>query len=474
MFFFKLLAARHFGPADFGIYEMIMTIFGIAVVLGDFGISQGVQRYISFYISKRKNSLLEGYMIFIIFVPLIASSLLVFLLLLLSSSISNFFSFDTNFSTFLNIIALAIPLRVLISIFSNILVAHKNVVKGSFPYNVLEKIILLLGIIFIIYLDLALFWLIIFFVLSLFSSFILSFLFFTQISYKKSKLKLFDTKDWVFFSLPLIFTGVLVYILNWSDNFIIAKFMSAYEVGIYGVAYSLSSYLLFIPGFLATLFLPVMTKLYFSNKRQFIKIFSHLTKWLLLGTIFVGGLLIYFSDQILYLIFGQDFTKGSLSLIILTVFFIISCLFAFNYYIILITKHTKFLFYNYLFFALFNIALSIFLVNLFGVEGVAFSSGLSFFLLKVSEFIKTRKSINFLEISLLFFKISVSGLLSLLFVKLVFLLILNNVEISVFIKLFIALLFYLMIFLFSSLFFKTISKEDVKLLKSLIRINVKS
>jgi O-antigen/teichoic acid export membrane protein len=177
MFFFKLIAARYFGPAQFGMYEMLMTIFGVAVVFGDFGIVSGIQRYISEYESENKKELLKGYLKFIIYVPLAFSLLVSMLVFIFSTQISGFFNFGNEFTLFLRIISLGIPMRVMNAILVNIFISKRKPFEGGLGYNVLERVVLVLGSLIIIYFNLSLIYLVAVTVLSLLTSVLTSMFF---------------------------------------------------------------------------------------------------------------------------------------------------------------------------------------------------------------------------------------------------------------------------------------------------------
>jgi O-antigen/teichoic acid export membrane protein len=464
MFFFKLIAARHFGPEDFGLYEMAVTIFGVAVVFGDFGISAGIQRYIPYYLEKKKYGLLKGYMKFIIHVPLIFSTLLGISIYIFSNNISGFFGFGDHFGFLLRIISIGVPLRVLNGIFAHVLFSNKKAFQATLGYNVIERVVLVIGILIIAYFNLSLVYLVIITVISLISSLLITSFYAYGVRNKSNYKPKHDVKDWVKFSAPLIFTAVLAYILNWTDNFVIGRFLDSSSLGIYGVSYSMANYLTFFSGVFATLFLPVMTSLYIKDKEIFSKTFNQVTKWIFIGTIFMGAAIIYFSKEILIILFGSDYGSGYLSLSILAGFFIIASVFSMNRSIILIQKNTSFLFYNYLFLSLFNLGLNLLLIGRYGINGVAFASGLSYLLIKLLEYIKCRKNLNLGRMLFSLMKIILTGIAGVVIIKLIFTILFNHIALYEIIKLIIALGLYSISFVLITFGFKIFNEEDFKLM----------
>jgi O-antigen/teichoic acid export membrane protein len=76
MFAFKVVAARHFGPEDFGMFTFADTLLGIFTTIALFGLNSGITRYIPFYEERGEASKLHGYLRFVYTYPLILSCLL--------------------------------------------------------------------------------------------------------------------------------------------------------------------------------------------------------------------------------------------------------------------------------------------------------------------------------------------------------------------------------------------------------------
>jgi len=463
MFFIKLLAARYFGPEQYGLYELLITILGLAVVIADMGITFGVQRYVAFYTVKKKLKELRGYRLFAIGWPLVTAILISIILYVLSNNIAKMFSLPSLFSTLLKILVIAIPFRTINSYFSYYFLAENKPFFSGFGYNVLERIILFVGVGIILINGLNLVYFILFFVLSIILSSGAYIFFYIRSSLKISEKAKFKIKEWVYFSTPLMLMGFLGYILSWTDNFVIAGYIGSGAVGIYGVAYSLASYLLFIPALFAGLLMPILTKKLFKSAKDFKKIFTRTSIWVFGATVFIGALLVAFSNQIIFVLFGSDFLSGTTTLLVLSILFAFTNIFAFYYMPMLIQKKSSFLFYNNLSWVLVNIFLSLLLVNILGIFGVALASGLTLFFLRLSEYIYSQKIIR---LKLSFFpllKIISVGIVSVVLTKLFFILILS-VQVSLGIKLLVAGCIYAGIFIILLFVLKVFSYEDYDLM----------
>ena len=53
-FIFNVAVARYFGPEDYGVYSLGITILGLGVMIAGLGILVGIPRFIPLYIHEKK------------------------------------------------------------------------------------------------------------------------------------------------------------------------------------------------------------------------------------------------------------------------------------------------------------------------------------------------------------------------------------------------------------------------------------
>jgi len=92
------------------------------------------------------------------------------------------------------------------------------------------------------------------------------------------------------------------------------------DVGIYTTATLLSSILLFFIEAVSFLYIPVYTSLFAANKKQEMKkIFQIMTKWMVFISLPIVSLLILYPSKTISLIFGDEYSAGSVVLILTSV-----------------------------------------------------------------------------------------------------------------------------------------------------------
>lgn len=460
-FLFKLVAARHYGPSDFGLFVLAQTIFGILALIAGLGIKESIVRYIPYYITKKKYSALKGYFYFIFIFPLFFALIFSIILFVFSKDVTTFFKFPENFANFLKIIAFIIPLSVFTATLRKIFLAEHKPLYTVISYYAIEMTTLLLGTMLVIYLNLH----IIFVVLMILISILIATTFNIFIYKKKIHLPLvqkrtFFLRDWLNFSLPLFFTGIFAYIISWSDNIVIGKFLDPSQLGIYSICYSLAIFLVFFQTSFSNLFVPLISTNYAKKKfKNITLLFKQSAAWTFGLTIPFFLVILLFSKQILLILYGSEFVAGYIVLIIISIGAIINISTGLNKEILLLYKKTKFIFLVNICIAIINIIMNIILIPFLGIIGAAITSAVSISAQNIVFLIKARRyqklKFNF-KYNL---KFLIAGLPSIFAAKFVFNLFANKLIAILF-----ACIVYLAFYVILLLLLKTPTKEDKRLL----------
>lgn len=414
MFFFRIILAREYAPAEVGLYEMLTTILSISTVIGGLGLYAGINRYIPHYESKQEWGKLRGLQTLIFYVQLLTSTLVAATIFFAAPLLTQLFSFPDIFTYMLRVASLAIPFMVFTKSSTQYLFAQKHAFLAKLGSQGLHHAILLVGVVVMRALELPI----------LTIAYLLLGAKLLEVTYyavtKRIKLqktpgtqKTFETKKWFLFSIPLAVSGLLAFFLNWTDNFVIATFLSDTDLGVYSIAYSLANYLFFIPNLFGSIFIPVLTKKYIQDFTAFQKLFEEVKNGAFLLTAFFGAPLIIFSEQIITFLFGEAYVPGAGPLMIVSVLFLGANYFYFYQKFLVLEEKTPYIFWANAFVVVLNIILSIALARAYGILGVAVATGVSKLLVEFAMMVKARSKINSkigvktIGLSLVFFGIAV-------------------------------------------------------------------
>jgi O-antigen/teichoic acid export membrane protein len=393
-FFYKLILARTYGPSEYGLFEMLVTILGIITIIGAFGLNGGLNRFIPLYKDK-KNEYIKGYITTVFTIQTITSILASILLIVFAKNITSFFNFPEIFTKMLYIIAIIIPFRIFNSVFVLILMAYKKVLLAKIGMDVIHKIVLILGALILLIFNLPIFYIVYVLLLSYIIPLIYYLFLIIPLSKKfKTKTKKYEFKRWFKYSIPLFFAGILGFLLNWTDNFVIAKFLTQEDLGIYGISFSIALYLFMGSRLFGGIFMPIMTKYYEENKKEFKKIFQTIRNWTVLFSLAIGSIFILYSEKVLLFLFGREYIDGSYSLKILAIFFLLANYFYFSSHLLLLEEKSKKIFYGDLVTLILNLIITIYLVNTIGIIGAAIGTGFSYLIIRFYFHLESKKQIK--------------------------------------------------------------------------------
>lgn len=211
--------------------------------------------------------------------------------------------------------------------------------------------------------------------------------------------RLFELKKITVFSFRSFLGSAGFYVLNFTDNIVIANYLTNTHVTIYALTMKLGNLLKFIPSRIYSVSYPVIAQL--INEKSYDRLHDLTLKFFRFGLRF--GLTAFSGIFLINEVFvnhwvGSDKFGG----VYLSLFSGIICLreSIFHYFsnIIYSTKSIKWL--NYILFveAIFNLTLSLILVNIWGINGVALATVLSTSVVSLSYGIF--KASNIIKLSL--------------------------------------------------------------------------
>jgi O-antigen/teichoic acid export membrane protein len=289
---------------------------GISSTFAMVGLGQGIARYMSKFEDTED---VRGTVVSALLVTLLTTTLIVALLLLNVEFLANTLLDPGTPSDLLVYFILAIPFIVLMRIGISGIRGRENtrykVYANDLMYPLLRLGLIagLLGLGFGIqaagyaYLTAAAF-------SGLFAVFMLNRLFSIRGRFT------LHTREMLTFSAPLVVSSLLSVVFSQTDTLMIGYFHPSDEVGFYSSAYPLSNAMMLILTSFGFMYLPVATRLDTGNKREEVDaVYKLTTKWIFVLTFPLFLTLTFFSEDILGIVFGPEYTVAGLTLTILTV-----------------------------------------------------------------------------------------------------------------------------------------------------------
>lgn len=366
-----LLITRKFGSVVFGRYTLAVTFSQFIVLIFTLGFPNGIIRLLTdsnHYDIKPKSNFI--YKVF--WITLILSILISIILYINSDFIALYLFKDESLIEYIKIISFFILPLMFHEILLNIFRGKKDFKKYNLFLFVLPPLLFLIIYFLFFNHNLNETSVILSFSLSIFTVFILEIIFSSKL--KSSIQNNYPTKQLLKLSLPMMLSGTILFLLSWTDIFMLGIMVSLKDVGIYSAAFKIASIGLIIILVFNVVIGPKIAELYNNNYMSKLKTtINKTTQLITFLTIPIFSIIIIFRKEILRF-FGDDFILGESVLIILSTGVLINAISGNVDQILNMTNHQKTMKNITLFCLVENIILNYLLIPVYGINGAAWSS----------------------------------------------------------------------------------------------------
>lgn len=448
-FLYLIFTARYLGPESYGILSFAISFNLIFSILADLGLNQFLVRDL-----VRDKSLVSKYFGNALVMKIIAS-IITFLLIILTINVINY---PLNTRIVIYLVAIYVLINSFSQFFYSIFQSYEKMEFQAIG-NTLNSALILSMVLLAIFFKLDL---IFFALIYLFTSIIILVYNIIVCIWKFILPKIeFDLNFWkyilfesVFFILASVFTQIYFNI----DSVMISFFTGNQAVGFYTAAYRLIFILLSIPSVLMISMFPVMSKHFKSStkalKLEYERIFRFL--FILALFFFIFGFL--FADKVIFLIYGANYNPSIVALqILIFVIPIIFITFLFGNLLAAINKQ-RFVVIVTCIGAILNIILNLFLIPKFSYFGASFATVITELIIFI---------IMFYYLSRFFHRISITE--NILKPLVGAIIVAVCISLLIYINWILALIFGLIVYIPLLYVLKIINKEDIKLIRELIK-----
>jgi len=184
-------------------------------------------------------------------------------------------------------------------------------------------------------------------------------------------------REMLVFSLPLMATTGLSFILGNTDTLMLQYFQGSVDVGVYDIGYTIAQMLSVGLGSLSYLFLPNISDLHAEEEwAEITHLYKLVTKWIAFVTVPPYLLVTYFPERIIS-IFGSEYVDGSIYMVILASSYFVMAVSGPNKRALSAFGETRYILYVNVFTAALNVALNLALILTIGTIGAAIASTVS-------------------------------------------------------------------------------------------------
>jgi len=385
-----VLVTRLFGPTVFGGLRFGLTVMDFAMIFCVLGLSTGVKRYIS--TAETRTEQVEYYLISLLIgggISIAVGGSLAFF----SRAITSVFFDNVRSSVFVFYLGLSLPLATVFSITIAATLAWNYSSFKTVLQDVVYKLaqIVLFGIVaylgfsqtalarsmFLVYLLVCL--------LAIVSVYLIVRDDFDGVGgvFRRSTFDSAKVVPLVSFSLPMVFTKSVWYMMNNADTLMVGYFLNENAVGLYSAAFSLAIFVQIVSNASGSLFMPNMARLYENEQvTEIRRVYRKVTKWLVIFSIpLVIGNLGF--PTLLLTVFGKAFGNISVTLEVLSIGLFVHVLFGLNGTMMPAIDRPRVLLYNNVIVLVVNLLLNWILIPRYGVVGGAIATTFAYALLNL-------------------------------------------------------------------------------------------
>lgn len=367
-FFIGIISARYLGPDNFGTISYIssfITFFASIVLLGLNGVLIN-----ELVVNRNREGEIVGTAIYLRFIVGALSTLLLYVIIIFSEGI------DSEFFTVAIIMSIQLPLYAFDSIgywFQSQLLSKKIVLIQSvaFLFVATYKVYILIS-------KKTVTWFAFSASLNIFLMALLYFLVYKRSSSQKLRFSPTFAKRLLRQCFPFLLETLMVQIYAQTDKVMIRNLMgSVGQVGIYTACTTICGLIGFIPVAIIDSGRPVIMELKAHNDAKYelrLKQLIAAVSWI---SILYSLCISLFSYPILYILYGKEFISGNLCLKIVVWYTAFSFLGGIRSIWLICEKKNMYVFWLSLLGAITNVALNLFLIPKYGINGAAFATFLT-------------------------------------------------------------------------------------------------
>jgi O-antigen/teichoic acid export membrane protein len=396
---YNFLLQRGLGAKNFGLFSISLSLVTLIASIFDLGLDNAMIRYIGIYRGKKQTSLVRTLTIFCTAIAGITGMLGALLVLFAAPWLANL-QHKPAIASVLQLMAPLIPLMCLQTIWTGGLQGLKEFKRRVLVQRFIIPVplFLLLAVVFFYFHDVTSATLVMFISTLVGAIANLYFLFRAISRTIKPGPESYEVRSWLGFAAPNFLTTITNTVLDSVDTLLLAFFVPALAIGQYTAAIKITGFILMPLNSLNVMFTPTIAELHGRGEKQKLEtMFKVVTNWsitLCLPTFLIA---ILFSVPLLGLP-GKEYIGGWPLLVALAAGNLISALVGPVGYLLLMTGHQKYSFFNSLSVVILTVVIGLALAPHIGAMGVAISTGLAvgvincikvievFFLLKIHPY----------------------------------------------------------------------------------------
>lgn len=400
-YLFRISIARFLGPNAYGQLSLAIMVTGIGSTIAYLALGNGLQKFIPEYRTEEDMGKIKGVVLgalqMIIPLSIVVWALTFFGAEFIAEGIFN----NSSLTPLIKIISFTIVLRPVRQILFDTTIGFNNIFYKTVTVRILKNIIQLGTTVILLLIGFnvaSAAWGIL---AGSTASLVLGLYFLEKkvgpVITSKGPTK-YQRKKLLRFSAPLLLSGLIATIMGWADTGLIGYYMTDFEVGLYNAALPTALLILLPHKAIGSLAISSFSELKERDRKSVEASMQTATRWVFSLVLPTFLILMLFSEQVLNILWGSQYTQASITLSILACAYLIDALVGRVGSFLNSTGHTKYILYNNIAALTLNIILNVILIPIYGIIGAAIATASSTVLTNLLMFAEVWRKENIISI----------------------------------------------------------------------------
>lgn len=388
-YFYRISIARYLGPEAYGQLSLALMVTGIASTIAYLAMGQGLQKFIPEFRTHDDMASIKGMVLSALHMTLPVSIILWALTFFGAEFIATTFFDNTAIIPLIKIISFTIITGVLTQTFFDTTIGFNKIIYKTGTIRILQNVIQLGVTLVLLILG--------FNVVSAAWGWLAGSLVSLVLGYYFLEKKVgpvitsditpeYHRKKLLRFSSPLLLSGLIGTMMGYADTGLLGYYMTDFEVGLYNAALPTAMLILLPHKAIGSLALSSFSELKERDREKVQGSMQTATRWVFSLVFPTFLILLLFSDKVLQILWGGEYTQASMALSILAGGYLIGAIVGRVGSLLQSEGHTKYILYNNIAVLTLNLALNILLIPNYGIIGAATATASSIALANILMF----------------------------------------------------------------------------------------
>ncbi len=362
------------------LYVLGLVVLKITELLSRLGLHAGAMRFVSIY-RKDDPGKVKATIISATLISFIVGTLMGSLIYFLSRLISDNIFHKTELTDIIKTFALCVPFMATMMVVATASRGFHTTKYLAYIKDIIQPSANILLIVIFSLSGLGFLWVINAYVISHAIALLSGFYFISRLFpaiTERSLKPVYETKKLLKYSISLLFSGFLGFLILWTDTIMLGFMKTATEVGIYRAASQIPIFLLLILAASNSIYAPAIAEIHHKGQKERMgKIFKTTTRGVFLCATPAALILIFSAKEIMH-IYGSNFVEiGSYVLILLTISQFINCITGGVAFTLNMTGKQNIEILNTFALFIINIVFNFYFIPIYGCVGAAIATCIS-------------------------------------------------------------------------------------------------